>query len=282
MRFYRYGRCHCHWLLSCTAFKKHRLGQRSPGTMPSPRSIANHSGSRNTSVGRAYRICWKISSSNKPRAANCRRKISTTCVSIQFCGNRGCGYCIYFLITDEKAFHGNPEQFITFEQFCKTHFVGTTFSFWEWFYANMKLTKNSLKELWEVGSIKGFISKQNTKDILINSPPGTFLCRFSDSKRGKSNHWTNISNWFVKKKWFCLLFQVPLRLHFQNIQKAKILWFGLNRWRKRELLLIGNRIVITLLMFRTSLLSIPIYRSPLLSVSFVKRKVSVNVGICCA
>lgn len=58
------------------------------------------------------------------------------------------------------------------------------FTFWEWFYAILKVTKKHLSPLWKDGAILGFVDKKVAEDILINCPVGSFLIRFSDSKLG--------------------------------------------------------------------------------------------------
>lgn len=58
-------------------------------------------------------------------------------------------------------------------------------TFWDWFYAAMKLTKDYLAEPWNKGRIAGFIAKDQAERLLYASPPGTFLLRFSDSILGK-------------------------------------------------------------------------------------------------
>lgn len=49
----------------------------------------------------------------------------------------------------------------------------------------MKLTRQHLRELWLDNSIAGFIEKDRTREMLENSPVGTFMIRFSDSMLGK-------------------------------------------------------------------------------------------------
>ena len=58
------------------------------------------------------------------------------------------------------------------------------FTFWEWFYAILKVTKKHLSPLWKDGAILGFVDKKVAEDMLINCPVGSFLIRFSDSKLG--------------------------------------------------------------------------------------------------
>ncbi|KAH9498194.1 Signal transducer and activator of transcription 5B [Bulinus truncatus] len=74
--------------------------------------------------------------------------------------------------------------FVSWTQFNKDTLSGRSFTFWEWFYAIQKLTKEHLKDLWNDEAIIGFVSKNQAQDWLSNKPMGTFLLRFSDSEIG--------------------------------------------------------------------------------------------------
>jgi len=98
-------------------------------------------------------------------------------------------------IPGEKAFRGTVnsdpnDRPITWSQFCKEPLPQRTFTFWDWFYAAMKLTKDKLRDQWKKDLIVGFISRRQTEEKLMNSTPGTFLLRFSDSVIGefRSSH----------------------------------------------------------------------------------------------
>lgn len=89
----------------------------------------------------------------------------------------------------EKAFRINPgpdlnQLPLAWTQFCKEGLPDRNFTFWEWFYAVMKLTKEHLKGPWADGSIIGFIKKQEAEELLATCKSGTFLLRFSDSELG--------------------------------------------------------------------------------------------------
>ncbi|XP_054092036.1 signal transducer and transcription activator-like isoform X3 [Zeugodacus cucurbitae] len=88
----------------------------------------------------------------------------------------------------EKLFRndaGEHNEFITWAQFCKEPLPDRTFTFWDWFFAIMKLTKDHLLNLWKEGLIVGFINKRKTlEEILPRQQYGTFLLRFSDSELG--------------------------------------------------------------------------------------------------
>ena len=43
---------------------------------------------------------------------------------------------------------------ITWSQFCKEPLPDRSFTFWEWFYAVMKLTKEDLRGMWIDGSVQ--------------------------------------------------------------------------------------------------------------------------------
>jgi hypothetical protein len=79
---------------------------------------------------------------------------------------------------------------VTRAQFCKNLMLGSlsidnNFSFWKWFYKELELVQEQLKDQWKDGLIIGFISKHNIDRNLINSPPGTFLLRFSERILGR-------------------------------------------------------------------------------------------------
>lgn len=93
----------------------------------------------------------------------------------------------------EKAFRGcittPPDQdfkphMLSWAQFCKEPLPERNFTFWEWFYAVMKLTREHLRGPWMDGFILGFVRKKQAEEMLTNCTPGTFLMRFSDSELG--------------------------------------------------------------------------------------------------
>ncbi|XP_017480974.1 PREDICTED: signal transducer and transcription activator-like [Rhagoletis zephyria] len=80
---------------------------------------------------------------------------------------------------------GQANEYITYSRFCRDRLPGRNFTFWEWFYAIMKLVTTHLNQMWTDGLIVGFINKQKTlEEILPSQPNGTFLLRFSDSECG--------------------------------------------------------------------------------------------------
>ncbi|XP_049786720.1 signal transducer and activator of transcription 5B isoform X3 [Schistocerca cancellata] len=89
----------------------------------------------------------------------------------------------------EKAFR-NPQvadysgMLLSWSQFCKEPLPDRNFTFWEWFFAVMKLTKEHLRGPWMDETILGFIRKRQAEEMLAGRPSGTFLLRFSDSELG--------------------------------------------------------------------------------------------------
>ncbi|CAG7720573.1 unnamed protein product, partial [Allacma fusca] len=85
----------------------------------------------------------------------------------------------------EKAFRTqNHPDLLSWSQFCKEPLPDRSFTFWEWFYAIMKLTREHLRGPWIDGSILGFVSRTQAEEMLAPCLPGTFLLRFSDSELG--------------------------------------------------------------------------------------------------
>ncbi|XP_046749375.1 signal transducer and activator of transcription 5B isoform X1 [Diprion similis] len=91
----------------------------------------------------------------------------------------------------EKAFRGGNSGnqdysglLLTWGQFCKEPLPERNFTFWEWFYAVMKLTREHLRGPWIDGYILGFVRKKQTEEMLATCASGTFLMRFSDSELG--------------------------------------------------------------------------------------------------
>nr|XP_013119389.1 unnamed protein product [Stomoxys calcitrans] len=81
--------------------------------------------------------------------------------------------------------NNGDEDYITWAQFCKEPLPDRSFTFWDWFFAIMKLTKDHLLNLWKAGLIVGFINKHRAEQELMHTQEaGTFLLRFSDSELG--------------------------------------------------------------------------------------------------
>ncbi|XP_063392018.1 signal transducer and activator of transcription 5B [Cydia fagiglandana] len=73
---------------------------------------------------------------------------------------------------------------VSWSQFCKDALPERSFTFWEWFYMVVKVTRDYLRTLWVDRLIMGFIQKKQAEDMLSKCAPGTFLLRFSDSELG--------------------------------------------------------------------------------------------------
>ncbi|XP_070073989.1 signal transducer and transcription activator isoform X4 [Drosophila takahashii] len=86
----------------------------------------------------------------------------------------------------EKLQREERSEYITWNQFCKEPLPDRSFTFWEWFFAIMKLTKDQMLNMWKAGCIMGFINKAKAHADLLRSSYGigTFLIRFSDSELG--------------------------------------------------------------------------------------------------
>ncbi|XP_026679508.1 signal transducer and activator of transcription 5B isoform X2 [Diaphorina citri] len=88
----------------------------------------------------------------------------------------------------EKAFRAECADYsnmlLNWSQFCKEPLPDRSFTFWDWFYAVMKLTREHLKNVWTDGHIMGFVRKRKAEEMLASQVKGTFLLRFSDSELG--------------------------------------------------------------------------------------------------
>lgn len=73
---------------------------------------------------------------------------------------------------------------VSWNQFAKEPLSDRTFTFWEWLYAVMKLTREHLRGPWNDGLVMGFVARRNTEAMLMGRTHGTFLLRFSDSELG--------------------------------------------------------------------------------------------------
>lgn len=73
---------------------------------------------------------------------------------------------------------------VSWNVFCKENLQDRLFSFWEWFYAALRVTKDHLRGPWLEGSVVGFMGKKKVEEYLKTTTHGTFLLRFSDSELG--------------------------------------------------------------------------------------------------
>ncbi|XP_065283411.1 signal transducer and activator of transcription 5A isoform X1 [Dermacentor albipictus] len=73
---------------------------------------------------------------------------------------------------------------VSWSQFCKEPLPERNFTFWEWFYAIMKVTREHLRAPWNDSVVWGFVGRRQAEDMLRQGCNGTFLLRFSDSELG--------------------------------------------------------------------------------------------------
>jgi len=74
---------------------------------------------------------------------------------------------------------------VSFDRLSKSVLTdGYRFSFWEWFYASMKLIKKHALREWRSGGIYGFISRRDAETMLHGSSPGVFIVRVANSLLG--------------------------------------------------------------------------------------------------
>lgn len=74
--------------------------------------------------------------------------------------------------------------FVSLTKFSKDLLPEQSFSFWDWFYNILQLTREHLSDIWADGHIIGFLPRQHAETLLLTKPPGTFLLRFSDTLIG--------------------------------------------------------------------------------------------------
>lgn len=67
-----------------------------------------------------------------------------------------------------KAFR-NPNMpdytnmLLSWSQFCKEALPNNGFTFWEWFFAILKVTREHLRSLWNDGTVMGFVGKKTAE-----------------------------------------------------------------------------------------------------------------------
>lgn len=91
---------------------------------------------------------------------------------------------IFFFLYRSPQVQDFTNMMLSWSQFCKEPLSERNFTFWEWFFAVMKVTKEHLRQPWNDGSIMGFVGRRQAEEMLKNSKSGTFLLRFSDSELG--------------------------------------------------------------------------------------------------
>ncbi|XP_053492351.1 signal transducer and activator of transcription 2 isoform X2 [Ictalurus furcatus] len=85
---------------------------------------------------------------------------------------------------------------ISWTRFSKENIPGQNFTLWVWLDGILNLVKVYLANMWEDGSIMGFVSKGTEKALLKKKQSGTFLLRFSESIRdgGITFSWVEYCN----------------------------------------------------------------------------------------
>jgi len=76
------------------------------------------------------------------------------------------------------------QTLLTWGHFAKETLPNNGFTFWEWFFAILKVTREHLRVLWNDGTIMGFVGKKHAEDLLMAQANGTFILRYSDSEMG--------------------------------------------------------------------------------------------------
>ncbi|XP_066521587.1 signal transducer and activator of transcription 2 isoform X2 [Hoplias malabaricus] len=104
------------------------------------------------------------------------------------------------LETLAQKFFGKQQSYkncnMSWTKFSKENMSGTHFTLWIWLDGILNLVKIYLSDLWQDGSIMGFVSKGKEKILLKKKQGGTFLLRFSESCRdgGITFSWVEYSN----------------------------------------------------------------------------------------
>uniref|UniRef100_A0A8B9RJ22 Signal transducer and activator of transcription 1 n=1 Tax=Astyanax mexicanus TaxID=7994 RepID=A0A8B9RJ22_ASTMX len=85
---------------------------------------------------------------------------------------------------------------ISWTRFSKENISGQSFTLWVWLDGILNLVKVYLSQLWNDGSILGFVSKGKEKVLLKKKQGGTFLLRFSESCKdgGITFSWVEYTN----------------------------------------------------------------------------------------
>ena len=78
----------------------------------------------------------------------------------------------------------DDKNMFSWSMFGKTCMPYCNFTFWEWYYCSLLLTKNNLRELWNEGLLMGFLSKTKVETLMFSKPIGIHLLHFSETKLG--------------------------------------------------------------------------------------------------
>ncbi|KAG1683304.1 Signal transducer and activator of transcription 5B [Nymphon striatum] len=86
--------------------------------------------------------------------------------------------------TTDDQMQDYTNMMLSWQLFCKEPLPERNFTFWEWFYAIMKVTREHLRNLWNDGKITGFVSRARAQEMCQSQGSGSFLLRYSDSELG--------------------------------------------------------------------------------------------------
>ncbi|CAG7729182.1 unnamed protein product [Allacma fusca] len=88
---------------------------------------------------------------------------------------------IKFFSMFPECYDGVVEWTMLFKHQLTLNGKSQAFTFWEWFYATLKLTKDHFTSSWKQGLIEGFISKVSAEELLRSCGDNTFFLRFTES-----------------------------------------------------------------------------------------------------
>lgn len=88
------------------------------------------------------------------------------------------------ILREQVSYEELNHRTVTWSLFAKDNLPERTFTFWEWFFAILKVSREPLKSFFQDKSIIGFLTRKQTEEMLLPCPTGTFLLRFSDSELG--------------------------------------------------------------------------------------------------
>ena len=113
-------------------------------------------------------------------------KIQLTQQDLHFLGNK--------VLRKELCYEALQQERVPWNLFARENLsdVSGSFTFWEWFFAILKVSREHLKHFSSERMLVSFLTRQQAKDMLLHSDqlletgllPGTFLLRFSDSELG--------------------------------------------------------------------------------------------------
>lgn len=90
------------------------------------------------------------------------------------------------VLKKENPYSVDEGSLVPWDSFGKEHLPNLNFTFWEWFYAILKLSREHLKHLNTNDGkfVVYFITRKKAEEMLLQCVVGTFLLRYSDSELG--------------------------------------------------------------------------------------------------